>query len=40
MKRTDNKFVFYPVEQYILARFEDSTLVCLAVANSGDVGVE
>ncbi len=34
------QFDFYPVEQYILVRFEDSKLVYLSVANSGDVEVE
>jgi hypothetical protein len=34
------KFDFYPVEQYILARFVDSKLVYFAVSTSGDVEVE
>jgi hypothetical protein len=34
------QFDFYPVEQYILARFVDSKLVYLAVATSGNVEVE
>lgn len=34
------RFDFYPVEQYILARFAGSKLVYLAVSTSGDVEVE